>query len=69
MDRTRFNDSKSKALSDKIQISVGVAQTANSLDVAKNFNSIKHFLNRFKNEDVDLPRNFLQCNSVFNKLS
>lgn len=38
----------------KKQITIGVAQTANSLDVVKNFNSIKHFLNKFKNEGVDL---------------
>lgn len=50
----RFDDSIFKVNPSRKQISIGVAQTANSLDVAKNFNSIKHFLNKFKNEGVDL---------------
>lgn len=35
-------------------ISIGVAQIANSLEVEKNFQSIRGFLNRFKSEQVDL---------------
>lgn len=35
-------------------ISIGVAQIANSLEVEKNFESIMDFLERFKNEGVDL---------------
>jgi predicted amidohydrolase len=38
----------------KKSIVLGVAQTGNSLDVSKNFDSIKYFLNIFKNEGVDL---------------